>query len=261
LRRSTIWPGSVFYYYHPSSARPFFPWATLLVNLAILLALRLWAVRDGQEAVGWELMLSHVQWFFGLSALWLLMAAVLGLYAQRTLSKVVDSLLALAGITGLFLLAYVVIYFFAPVGMLPRRFVLYTGVLSLVLVGVWRAAYITISTGLMLARSASVGQRGGVTELVGEIIRQTLASDGQQASEVPSAYLEGRGIEEEVYTVQEVAELLKVHKATVWRWCRSGDLRAFRVGQQWRIAASDLQRVMDARANMRDLAGTRKSEE
>jgi len=225
----------------------------LVVNLAILLALHLCVVRDGQEAVGWELVLSHVQWFFALSALWLLVAAIEGLYRQRTLSKVVDTLLALLGITALFLLAYAVVYFFAPIGMLPRGLVVYTGVLSLLLVALWRVAYITTSTGLMLARRASVGQRGGVTEFVREAIRESFAPDSHEPREVPSVHLEGRGrgVEEEVYTVREVAELLKVHKATIWRWCRCGDLRAFRVGQQWRIAASDLQRVMDARANMR----------
>ena len=223
----------------------------LLVNLAILLVLWARAVRDGQEALGWDLILSQGEWFLGLSALWLFMAVIQGLYTQRTLSKVVDSLLTLLGITGFFLLAYVVVYFFAPVGMLPRRFVLYTGVLSLVLVGLWRVGYITISTGLTLARSASVGQRGGVTELVREVIRRTFASDGQRVSEAPYGHFEGPGVEEEVYTVREVAELLKVHEATIWRWCRSGELPAFRVGQQWRIRAGDLQRVMDARANMR----------
>jgi len=161
----------------------------LLVNLATLLALRLWAVRDGQEAVGWELMLSHVQWFLGLSALWLLMAAIQGLYRQRTLSRVLDSLLALLAITGLFLSVYVAVYFFAPVGMPPRRFVLEAGVLSLVLVSLWRVAYITISTGLVLARSASVGQRGGVTEFVREIIRETFASDGPGRARRPPSIL------------------------------------------------------------------------
>jgi len=82
----------------------------------------------------------------------------------------------------------------------------------------------------------------------------------KEVRRVPSIHLEARGVkEEEVYTVREVAQLLKVHEATVWRWCRSGDLRAFRVGQQWRIAASDLQRVMNARANMRS-ARSQKSE-
>ncbi len=223
----------------------------LLVNLAILLALRLWALRDGQEAFGWDFVLFQAHWFLGLSGLWLLMAVILGLYTARTRSKAANSLLALLGITGLFLLAYVVVYFFAPVGILPRRFALEAGVVSLVLVGLWRAAYIAISTGLILARSASAEQRGGVTELVRKVLRETFASDGQQVSEAPSVPLEGRDVEENLYTVQEVAELLKVHEATVWRWCRSGDLRAFRVGQQWRIAASDLHRLMDAKTEMR----------
>ncbi len=223
----------------------------LLVNLAILLALRLWALRDSQKALGWELILPRAHWFLGLSALWLLIAVILGLYTQRMRSKVINTLLVLLAITGLFVLTYVVVYFFAPVGMLPRRFVLETGVVSLALVGLWRAACITLYTGLMLARSAPIRQRGGVRELIRETIRESFAPDGERARETSPIHLEGRGVEEELYTVQEVAELLKVHEATVWRWCRNGDLRAFRAGQQWRIAASDLERVMDARTEMR----------
>jgi len=223
----------------------------LLVNLATLLALRLWAVRDGQEGVWREFILSHAQWFLALSALWLLIAVVLGLYSQSGLSKLVESLLMLLALTGLFLFAYFVVYFFAPVGVLPRRLVLETGVLSLVLVALWRAAYISISTTLVVGRSAIVGQRGGVTEVIRQVSREAFAPDAPELSGVPSIHLRRRDVEQEVYTVQEVAELLKVHEATVWRWCRSGDLQAFRVGQQWRIGASDLQRVMDSRTEMR----------
>ena len=41
-------------------------------------------------------------------------------------------------------------------------------------------------------------------------------------------------------TVKEVAELLRVHKNTVYNWIRSGNLRAFKVGRQWHIHRQDL---------------------
>lgn len=43
------------------------------------------------------------------------------------------------------------------------------------------------------------------------------------------------------YTIQEVAELLKVHFHTVRKLLRQGDLKSFRVGSQIRIARQELE--------------------
>jgi len=44
-----------------------------------------------------------------------------------------------------------------------------------------------------------------------------------------------------VLTVNEVAAYLKISPTTVWRHCVRGQLPAFRVGRQWRVAREDLQ--------------------
>lgn len=49
---------------------------------------------------------------------------------------------------------------------------------------------------------------------------------------------------EEVLTVQEVADLLKTTPATIYAWCRTGKLPAFKIGQQWRIRAGALYRII-----------------
>jgi excisionase family DNA binding protein len=49
-------------------------------------------------------------------------------------------------------------------------------------------------------------------------------------------------------TTQEVAELLKVREATVRSWIRDRDLRAVRLGREFRIAVKDLEAFIDARA-------------
>jgi excisionase family DNA binding protein len=36
-------------------------------------------------------------------------------------------------------------------------------------------------------------------------------------------------------TLDEVAELFRVHRGTVYKWVRSGKLRAIRVAATWRI--------------------------
>lgn len=42
-------------------------------------------------------------------------------------------------------------------------------------------------------------------------------------------------MEEQFYTLQEVAKLLKVSYMTVLRWVKSGKLKASKVGKQYRV--------------------------
>jgi excisionase family DNA binding protein len=46
---------------------------------------------------------------------------------------------------------------------------------------------------------------------------------------------------EEVYTVEQFAERLKLHPKTVLRFIREGRVRAVKVGKSWRILRSDLE--------------------
>jgi excisionase family DNA binding protein len=41
--------------------------------------------------------------------------------------------------------------------------------------------------------------------------------------------------QKELWTVQEVAEYLRVSYVTVWRWCQQGVLPSCQVGRSWRI--------------------------
>jgi len=49
---------------------------------------------------------------------------------------------------------------------------------------------------------------------------------------------------EELLTVQEVAEYLKLSRSTIWRWCQQGKLNAFKLGHSWRIRWSDVNKLM-----------------
>ena len=45
----------------------------------------------------------------------------------------------------------------------------------------------------------------------------------------------------DIYTIKEVAKLLKVHERTVYRWIDSGDLRVARLGRKtYRVFERDL---------------------
>jgi excisionase family DNA binding protein len=51
----------------------------------------------------------------------------------------------------------------------------------------------------------------------------------------------------ELLTIAEVADYLKLSRRTAWRWCKSGQLPAFKVGHQWRVAKSDLEDFIQQR--------------
>jgi excisionase family DNA binding protein len=55
-------------------------------------------------------------------------------------------------------------------------------------------------------------------------------------------------LSEPMLTTHDVAELLKVSEATVRTWIHSGDLRAIRVGREYRLVVKDLDQFLETRA-------------
>ena len=51
--------------------------------------------------------------------------------------------------------------------------------------------------------------------------------------------------EEQYYTIEEVAKMLKVAYLTVYRWIQSGKLVAYKAGKQYRIKKSDLENFIE----------------
>jgi excisionase family DNA binding protein len=49
---------------------------------------------------------------------------------------------------------------------------------------------------------------------------------------------------DEILTVLEVAEYLKVSRSTVWRWCNQGKLSAFKVGHGWRVHRAEVEKMV-----------------
>jgi len=50
-------------------------------------------------------------------------------------------------------------------------------------------------------------------------------------------------MEDVVLTVEETANYLKVSEVTIRRWCADGKLPAFKIGREWRINKSELDRI------------------
>lgn len=53
--------------------------------------------------------------------------------------------------------------------------------------------------------------------------------------------------QEQSYTIEEVAQLLKVSKLTIYDLVKKGDLPVFRVGRQMRVDRADLQTYIQKR--------------
>ena len=50
--------------------------------------------------------------------------------------------------------------------------------------------------------------------------------------------------DEQYYTIEEVAKMLKVAYLTVYRWIQDGKLVAFKAGKQYRVKKADLDRFI-----------------
>ena len=53
--------------------------------------------------------------------------------------------------------------------------------------------------------------------------------------------------DETYYTLDEIAQRLKVSYRTVHRWVQAKELSAYKLGAEWRVAESDLQEFLEAR--------------
>jgi len=56
-------------------------------------------------------------------------------------------------------------------------------------------------------------------------------------------------IEDTLLTPVQVAERLQLQERTVTRWLRTGYLRGFKLGKEWRVSSSDLRSFMEKHAN------------
>lgn len=54
---------------------------------------------------------------------------------------------------------------------------------------------------------------------------------------------------DKLINVQELANFFGVSDQTIWRWCKSGKLPAFKIGSQWKIRQSDLNRIINNKVN------------
>jgi excisionase family DNA binding protein len=74
----------------------------------------------------------------------------------------------------------------------------------------------------------------------------------RQAHDLSGLFPEGRhplsATAEIMLTIDEVAQILRMHRNTVCRHIKRGDLPGFKVGVTWRVYAQDLRDVLARKA-------------
>jgi excisionase family DNA binding protein len=58
-----------------------------------------------------------------------------------------------------------------------------------------------------------------------------------------------QGKDDKILGVEDLAKFFGVSDQTIWRWCKSGKLPAFKIGSQWKIRQSDLNRVINQKVS------------
>lgn len=54
---------------------------------------------------------------------------------------------------------------------------------------------------------------------------------------------------DKIYGVAELASFFGVTKKTIWEWCKKGKLPAFKIGKEWKVRVSDLNKVITQKIN------------
>lgn len=53
-----------------------------------------------------------------------------------------------------------------------------------------------------------------------------------------------------LYTIDEIAEILKVTQRTIYNYIKSGSLKAVKIGKYWRVKHSDLELFLETGTNL-----------
>ncbi len=60
------------------------------------------------------------------------------------------------------------------------------------------------------------------------------------------------GKEDKIMNVEELAKFFGVSNQTIWRWCKAGKLPAFKIGSQWKIRQSDINKIINQKIIKKD---------
>jgi excisionase family DNA binding protein len=61
--------------------------------------------------------------------------------------------------------------------------------------------------------------------------------------------------DDKIMNVEQIAKFFGVSDQTIWRWCKAGKIPAFKIGAQWKIRRSDLNRIISQKLTSRKIEG------
>lgn len=59
------------------------------------------------------------------------------------------------------------------------------------------------------------------------------------------------GRDDKILGVEQLAKFFGVTSQTIWRWCKAGKIPAFKIGAQWKIRQSDLNKIISQKLTKR----------
>lgn len=148
----------------------------LLVNVGVLLALGIWALR-GDKDFGIPFLIGQSFWFVLLSILWLVFSFLNGVYDLSRLGNLEQTIAALVRTVALVIFAYLAIYFIALPNTLPRLVVFYHGVATVLLIAVWRAAYGAVTARMPFRRHVIIVGAGWAGRTIASALQEHCKSD------------------------------------------------------------------------------------
>ena len=60
------------------------------------------------------------------------------------------------------------------------------------------------------------------------------------------------GKDDKIMGVEELSDFFGVTNQTIWRWCKSGKIPAFKIGSQWKIRQSDLNKIINQKLTKKE---------
>lgn len=146
----------------------------LAVLFSVFIALTLQALSSSREFTG-RYVASHGFWFLFFAGVWLVLANANDLYRQRSQGPPTRMVLRLIRVTLQILLLYTFVFFLAERNELPRLFMIYFGLVSTLLVALWRMLWPTLSGWASEARRVLIVGDGEGVQLICETLERQAA--------------------------------------------------------------------------------------
>ncbi len=188
----------------------------LAVLIAVLIALVIWVIVDGRGR-GVSFILARAYWFPILAGLWLALAQANDFYHLRFAARIDAALTRLVQITLQLWVLYLLIFFVSPRDALPRLFILYYGVLSLVLIALWRIWRPSMLHWVRIRRRALIVMVGGVSPAA-QMMMKTLDEEAPDVYHIDHVILWAKF--DLLHTVQfhDASEIILVQGPEQYTW-------------------------------------------